>query len=131
MNWKSLLLFGIFVVISDGCGSSPSGPPPTIVVAFNPAAPPSRAMGMSVQVTATVSNDSAAKGVNWSCTPANSCGSFNPTSTASGAATTYSAPAIVPPGASVVVIATAVSDMTKNANANVYISGITVNITTT
>jgi hypothetical protein len=131
MNWKSLLLFGIFVVISDGCGSSPSGPPPTIVVAFNPAAPTSVAMGMSVQVTATVSNDSAAKGVNWSCTPANSCGSFNPTSTASGAATTYSAPATVPPGASVVVIATAVSDMTKNANANVYISGITVNITTT
>lgn len=131
MNWKSVVLLGAFAVASSGCGSSPSGPPPPMVVAFNPAAPTSVAMGTSAQVTATVSNDSAAKGVNWSCTPANSCGSFNPTSTASGVATTYSAPATVPPGASVVVIATAVSDATKNANANVYISGITVNFTTT
>src|SRR3984885_16354112 len=38
-------------------------------------------------ITATVSNDSAAKGVTWSCTPASSCGSFNPTATASGTAT--------------------------------------------
>jgi hypothetical protein len=133
MNRKSLFVLGAFAVVLSGCGSSPSGPPPpppAIVVAFSPAAPTSVAMGMSAQITATVSNDSATKGVNWSCTPANSCGSFNPTSTASGVATSYSAPTTVPAGASVAVIATAVSDATKNANASVYISGITVNFST-
>ena len=131
MNWKSVVLLPAFAVVSSGCGSSPSGPPPTILVAFNPAAPTSVAIGMSAQVTATVSNDSTAKGVNWNCTPANSCGSFNPTSTPSGVATTYTAPATVPAGVNVAIIATAVSDATKNASANVYISGITVTFTAT
>jgi len=135
MNWKAPLVLGAFGVVLGGCGSSPSGPPPpppppAIVVNFSPAAPATVAIGTSAPVTATVSNDSAAKGVTWSCTPINSCGSFNPTSTASGVATTYSAPAAVPAGANVVVVATAVSDATKNANANVYISGVKVSFTT-
>jgi hypothetical protein len=132
MNWKTPPLLGVCALVLSGCGSSPSGPPPppALAVAFSPAAPTTVAMGMSAPVTATVSNDSAAKGVNWSCTPANSCGSFNPTSTASGMATTYTAPATVPAGANVVVIATAVSDAMKNVNANVYISGVTVHFTT-
>jgi dienelactone hydrolase len=51
--------------------------------------------------TATVTNDSANKGVAWApsltgaaCAPA--CGTVSPTSTASGAPTTYAAPAVLP-----------------------------------
>lgn len=132
MNWKAPLVLGALAVVLSGCGSSTSAPPPppAIVVAFSPAAPATVAIGMAAQITATVSNDSAAKGVNWSCTPVNSCGSFNPTATASGVATAYVAPPTVPAGAQVAIIATAVSDATKNATANVHISGIAVNFTT-
>jgi hypothetical protein len=133
MNLKALLVLGVVAVFVSGCGittPTPPPPPPALSVAFSPAPPTTVAMGMSAQVTATVSNDSAARGVNWSCTPANSCGSFNPASTLSGVPTTYTAPAAVPTGANVVVIATAVSDATKNANASVYISGVKVNFTT-
>jgi len=70
-------------------------------------------------ITATVSNDSAAKGVTWSCTPASSCGSFNPTATASGTATTYTAPGAA---GSVTVTATSVSDTTKTATATISIT---------
>ena len=47
----------------------------------------------AVQLGATVSNDPTAVGVNWSCTPADTCGSFSPSLAASGDQTTYTAPA--------------------------------------
>src|SRR5271156_4818362 len=56
-------------------------------------------------VTATVTHDHAAGGVNWSCTPVGTCGSFNPAQTASGVASTYTAP---PAAGTVTIIATSV-----------------------
>lgn len=84
--------------------------------------PTSVAAGATAPLTATVTNDSANAGVNWSCTPANSCGSFNPATTASGAATTYTAPTTAPTGGTVTVTATSVTDKTKSANATITIS---------
>jgi len=55
---------------------------------------------------ATIANGAAGEQVNWSCTPVSACGSFMPTTTASGAATTYTAPANVPPGNQVNIVAT-------------------------
>ena len=54
--------------------------------------------------------------------PASSCGSFNPTSTASGTATVYTAPATVPSPNTVTVTATSVTDTTKSASATVTIT---------
>jgi hypothetical protein len=71
----------------------------------------------TAQFTATVSNDSSAKGVTWSMTCNGAvCGSVSPTTTASGAPTTYSAPG--PPGVTLMVNlnATAVADTTKSTS---------------
>jgi hypothetical protein len=98
----------------------------SISVAFNPAPPNSVVINSQTALTA-VTNDSA--GVNWSCTPVGSCGSFNPTQTLSGIATTYTAPATVPSGGSVTVTATSVSDPAVFASAVITITtqqGVTV-----
>lgn len=79
-------------------------------------------------IVATVANDSQNKGVTWSCTPASACGSFNPTSTASGSATTYTAPASVPTGATVTVTATSVTDTTKSASATITITSTAISV---
>ena len=62
-------------------------------------------------------------GVDWTVTcGSNDCGSFNPTHTASGAATTYTAPAAVPTGATVTIVATSTTDNTKSATAGITIA---------
>jgi hypothetical protein len=81
--------------------------------------PASLQVGTSAPITATT-NDSA--GVNWSCTPLSTCGSFNPTSTLSGVATGFTAPATVPTGNNVTVTATSVTDNTKFASATILIT---------
>jgi len=96
--------------------------PPAITVAFSPAAPVSINAGANSPLTAVVTNDSANKGVTWKVTCGSSaCGSFNPASTASGTATTYTAPAAIPSPATVTVTATSVTDTTKSATATVTI----------
>lgn len=79
--------------------------------------------GGHASITATVTNDSANAGVTWSCTPANSCGSFNPTSTPGGTPTSYTAPATTPTVGTVTVIATSVTDPSKSASASIVITG--------
>jgi hypothetical protein len=92
-------------------------------VTFNPAPPTSLATSATAGLTAVVTNDSQNKGVTWSvtCGSSGACGSFNPTSTASGSATTYTAPAAIPTSNTVTVTATSVSDTTKTASATITI----------
>ena len=87
-----LLVSGIVVGCGGGSSYSPPPTPPTITGSLS-GAPQSLAAGATASLTVTVSNDSSNAGVDWSCAPAASCGTFNPTHTASGAATTYTAPA--------------------------------------
>src|SRR5438094_7883639 len=83
----------------------------------------------TASVAATVQNDPATRGVNWSCTPATACGAFSPTSTPSSSMTTYTAPATVPTGGSVTIVATSLTDASKSASAGVVISGTASNTT--
>ncbi|HUJ40519.1 MAG TPA: hypothetical protein VLW54_08235 [Candidatus Acidoferrales bacterium] len=107
-------------------GSGSSGPPASLAVIFVTAPPTSDALGTTFQVSAEVSNNSK---VNWTCAPSGACGSFNPTQTASGAATVYTPPAMVPAGGSVTIMAVSVQDGTKSASANVTITpGGTINV---
>src|ERR1700744_5720483 len=101
-----LIALVLLVMLIAGCGGSGSGPnppnPPTISVAFSPAAPPSINTGATANLTTAVTNDTASGGVTWSVKCGNSaCGSFSPSSTPSGTATTYTAPAAVPSPATV------------------------------
>src|ERR1700722_11384046 len=98
-------LVGVIAGCSSGSGSNPP-PPPTISVTLSPQPPSSINAGSSASLTAVVSNDSANAGVKWSVSCGGSaCGSLSATSTASGAATQYSAPTSVPNPATVTVTA--------------------------
>ncbi len=87
--------------------------------------------------TATVQNDSQNKGVTWSISGAGcsgaACGNVLPTSTASGVATTYTAPVSVPNPATVTLTATSVADPTQFASATITVaaaSGLTLVVDT-
>ena len=88
--------------------------------------------------TATVTGTNNT-GVNWtltqggtSCTPG--CGTISPTSSASGAQVSYTAPATAPANATVTVTATSAADTTKSASATVTITvtqGVSVSVSPT
>jgi hypothetical protein len=129
MNRKFLriivLAFGMTYVA--GCGGSNNN---AILVSISQAPPGILAPGATASITATVSGDSSNSGVSWSCMPTNSCGSFNPTTTPSGTATMYEAPATAPTTEPVTITATSVKDVNQSASVNVTIStsaGITGN----
>lgn len=84
------------------CGAYSVGTtPPAITVVNNPVSVNVQSSNTQ-QFTAIVGNDPANLGVDWTCTSGGgSCGSFSPTHTASNQATTWTAPALVPPGASI------------------------------
>lgn len=124
-----IVFLGSALALLSACGGGSSntgggGNPPAISVALS-SPPTSVQAGATAMLTAVVSNDSANGGVNWSCAPASACGSFNPTQTASGTATTYTAPTTAPTGGSVTVTATSVTDSTKTASATITISSAT------
>ena len=97
--------------------------PPPISVVFSPTPPSSIAVGATSSLTAIVSNDSKNGGATWKVTCGSTqCGSFSAASTASGTATTYTAPAAIPTGNVVTLTATSVSDTTKSVSATVRIS---------
>jgi hypothetical protein len=104
-------------------------PAPSITISTP--APSSLPISTAVSIAATTVNDPANPSVNWSCTPAAACGTFSVASTASGAATLYTAPAAIPVGNSVTITATSVTDNTKTANETVTITPPPVGITIT
>jgi hypothetical protein len=131
---QSILLatLAAFALTMSGCGGSSSPAPTptptptptqTISVAINPTPPTSLNAGTTSNLTAVVTNDTANAGVNWTVTCSGSaCGSFNPTKTASGAATVYTAPSAPPTSGTVTVTATSVTDTTKTASATITIA---------
>ena len=79
--------------------------------------------GSSGYYSATVTNDSDGAGVTWSASCGSSdCGSFSSTTTLSGVSTTYTAPAGVPSGGTVIITATSVADTTRSASVTITIT---------
>lgn len=102
-------------------------PPLAISVALSPTPPASLQVSATQSLTAVISNDtSPTPEVSWSvtCGSSGACGSFNPTVTASGTATTYTAPSTVPSGNKVTVTATSMTDKTKSASATITITAV-------
>ncbi len=75
-------------------------------------------------LVATVTNDSANAGVDWTvtCGSPGSCGSFAPAHTASGNATTFTAPAVLPTGNTVTIVASSTTDPSQTASVTVTIT---------
>ena len=124
MNFRQTILSAItlamvaaLVACSSGSNSGGGGNNPISVSISG--APASLATNATASITATVTNDSANAGVTWSCTPTGACGTFSPTSSASGAATTYTPPATA---GSVTITATSVTDTTKSKSATITVT---------
>src|SRR6516165_6765788 len=115
------LALGILTLASTvlaSCGGDSGSSGPTVPIATVPititlsADQQTIQAGATARITATVSNDAANRGVTWtvSCAVA-PCGTVSPSSTASGAATTYTASATSPAAdLAVQITATSVSD---------------------
>ena len=113
----------------SSCGSSNTGTAQPITLSFVQDPPATLPVNGTTTVAATVSNDPLHRGVGWTCTPVNTCGTLTPDATASGAATTYKAPTT---RGSVVITATALGNSlaTQSVTINVT-SPISVTITQT
>jgi len=120
-------IFSIVALGLSGCGSGSSSPHSTggVTIAFTQAPPTTLAANATASMSATVSNDTANAGVDWSCAPAGSCGSFSPAHTASGAATTFTAPASA---GSVTITAASTTSHSTTAVGMVSISAATSSI---
>jgi hypothetical protein len=110
-------------------GATPSAtilPTSTVGVMVN-SSPASVVLNKTSTLTAQVTNDAAKQGVAWSvsCGSPDACGtvvSTGPTSGAPGYQATYTAPASVPTGGSVIIIATPVSTPANPGYASVTIT---------
>lgn len=113
--------------------------PPIVAISMVQPFPTSVAAGAAVALGALVTdgtfNDvSGPLGVDWTVTCGGSvCGSFIPAHTANDTApslpnvvASYTAPAVVPPGGTVTITATATADPTKQATANLSVSATTL-----
>lgn len=118
----------LLAVSSFGCGGgSASAPPPPPPAAINVSLSQATATvqaGSTMQFTATVANDPASQGVSWRVTcPSSPCGTVSPDTTASEAATTYTAPTSAGwSDLQVTLTATSVADTTKTASAAISVT---------
>jgi hypothetical protein len=90
-------------------------------------------LGATSPFSATVANDAKSAGVNWSVScPQATCGSVSPASTASGDATTYTAPTSPPAGnLQVTLTAASITDSAVIATATITVPGIVITLSPT
>jgi hypothetical protein len=101
-----------------------------ISIQFGTTPPASMPVNGATSLKAVLTNDYVSGGATWSVTcGSTACGSFTSTTTASGVATTYQAPTVVPPGGTVAVTATSVTDPTKQISAVIAIQPVSVALT--
>src|SRR5580704_12149628 len=104
------------------CVTKQVAPSTVPVVTFQLLPPSTIQAGAQVQLVALVTNDPKMMGIDWnaSCVLTN-CGSFNPAHTASGQATIYTAPSVVPQGGvNIAARATASPAQTVVANVSIF-----------
>lgn len=127
MNRRTAPLLFVLAVVTfmAACSSNKSQP---VTIAISAAPPSTMQVGATAQLSATVTNDPSNKGIDWSCTPAASCGTFTPAHTASGVATTYQAPTTA---GSIVITATSTDEPSVTATSNVTVNAaLAIAITT-
>jgi hypothetical protein len=93
----------------------------TGTISITTAPPASMEVNQSATIAATATGGLTAAGVDWSCTPVGTCGTFNPIHTASGGTTVYTAPRTAGP---VSIIAAATAAPATTATASVTITAV-------
>jgi len=98
--------------------------PIPIAVSFAANPPASIQASAKLSLSANIANDvSSDPQVTWTVTcSAAACGAFQPTTTAGGAITDFTAPMSVPTGGSVKITATSVTDSTKSVSATLVVT---------
>src|SRR6267378_1158609 len=120
---KKALLYSLFVLVFiSGCGAN-SAPAP-IAVTLSTGATQALDQGQSVAITATVANDSTAKGVTWSLASGGQGTIASPTTTA----VTYNAGSA---SGTAVITATSVTDTTKTITVTITVTAPPAITTTT
>lgn len=113
---QAMIVTAMIAALLSGCGD-PKYVPPAIVVTFDPNFPPPMSINAGAYwdkgLAADVANDTKNAGVAFSCAPAGTCGTFNPTGTPTTVPTCYQAPSVAPTGGTVTVTATSATDPTK------------------
>src|SRR6266566_5081763 len=126
-----LALASVVTITACGGGGSSSVSASSPITVSVSASSNSVQAGGTDSFTATELNDASGKGVTWtvSCT-ASQCGTVSPTATASGVATTYTAPS-APPASDVTIAvkATSVADGSKSGSASITFPSVTVSVT--
>lgn len=134
-RWTMGTLLVALVAFNAGCagGSSsdvrnqPATQAPSLSIALQPAAPATVGMGVTLPITAVVSNDPNAAGVDWTVTCGGpDCGSFSSPHTGSGSPASYTPPMVLPALANeepVTIRAYAAADHTKVATASIMVTG--------
>ena len=125
----------VLTIVIAGCGGGGGSGETTalpVTVSVTPTASTVQA-GTAVSLTAVVSHDSAGKGVTWSAScPVASCGAVSPTLTASGVATTYTAPPDAPASdLTVNITATSVASSSASASATITVPTGQISISVT
>src|SRR5712664_2586850 len=113
MKRLSLLLILALGFVMSGCGSSA---PPVISVAVSPNTAQTIDQGQQKSFTASVTNDSASKGVTWSVSGGGTLTGSTSTSV------TYVAPTPVTANQTATVTATSVADATKSVSVSVIVT---------
>lgn len=114
MNCKTLFLTTAVAIgmLITGCSKA-------ITIEITTPPPASLEVNDSATIAATVMHNS--EGVDWSCTPTGSCGTFTPSHTVSGASTVYMAPRTSGP---VTITAASTGNPEKVAHASVTINPV-------
>jgi Putative Ig domain len=107
----------LIISAAAGCGGGSSAPATS--VALTPSTAQNIDQGQTVSLAATLTNDSGAKGVTWSLSPATGAGTL---SGQTATAATYNAPASVSASTSVTITATSVAASTKSASVTVTVT---------
>jgi hypothetical protein len=124
---KNFLVYDTsFDLLGSLAPQSPAPSPNPIRVSVSPTTE-TVAVGATQTFTATVMNDTAAKGVTWtvSCGTANGCGSLSATT---GISITYSAPSSVPSPATVTLTAISAADTTRSASSTITVTAPQSNV---
>src|SRR5579872_6973802 len=123
MKKLALALSIVGLVWWCSCGSNQPSAASLIAVTINPANPPNIDQGQTLQFKASLSNDTANKGVTWSVSgpgcASEKCGTLSDVTSTSA---TYHAPASVSANLSVNVTATSVAAPTKTYTSSFFVT---------
>jgi hypothetical protein len=93
-RWACGVIFAVAGLLPSCGNNSYSGSLPPISILITQPPPANLAVNTTASIVASVTNDPFHRGVIWTCAPINTCGTLNPTTTASGAVTVYTAPSL-------------------------------------